>query len=196
MMRLVALACVLAGHAVAAAQAARGDAPDEANAVQVMPTNVTVGVERVRLADGEAIGLLGVSYIAELAPGWWLGPAIYGAAGGDRGGLFTWGVEGQRRWRPAPRWQLGAGLYVGGGGGAGAPVGGGLMLRPHADLLRDFGGWSAGISASQVRFPNGSIHSTQLGLLVAVNDTFAYLAPGHGGSRSTSAVPAASAQTA
>ena len=135
----------------------------------------------MRLADGEALGLLGVSYIAELAPGWWLGPAIYGACSGDRGGLFTWGVEGQRRWRPAARWQLGAGLYVGGGGGAGAPVGGGLMLRPHADLLRDFGGWSTGISASQVRFPNGSIHSTQLGLLVAVNDTFAYLAPGHGG---------------
>ncbi len=139
------------------------------------------GHRALAVADGEAIGLLGVSYIAELAPGWWLGPAIYGACSGDRGGLFTWGVEGQRRWRPAARWQLGAGLYVGGGGGAGAPVGGGLMLRPHADLLRDFGGWSAGISASQVRFPNGSIHSTQLGLLVAVNDTFAYLAPGHGG---------------
>jgi hypothetical protein len=178
--RLVVFACVLTGQAVAA-QPARGDAPLDANAVQVLPASVTVGVERLRLSKAEAVGLLGVSYIAELASGWWLGPAIYGAATGNRGGLFTWGVEGQRRWRPDARWQLGAGLYVGGGGGAGAPVGGGLMLRPHADLLRDFGGWSAGISASQVRFPNGSIRSSQLGLLVAVNDEFAYLAPEHGG---------------
>ena len=58
---------------------------------------VTVGIGRLRLADGEPLGLLGVSYIAELVPGWWLDPAIYGAFSGDRGGLFTWGVEGQRR---------------------------------------------------------------------------------------------------
>jgi hypothetical protein len=177
--RPLMLACMLAGPA--AAQPAHGDALDDANAVQVLPASVTVGMERVHLAGGEALGLLGVSYIAELAPGWWLGPAIYGAGTGERGGFFTWGVEGQHRWRPAARWQLGAGLYVGGGGGAGAPVGGGLMLRPHADLLRDFGGWSAGLSAAQVRFPNGSIRSTQLGLLLAVNDEFSYLAPGRGG---------------
>ncbi len=180
---LVALAYVLAGQAAAAVQPALADAPDGANAVQALPASVTLGFESLRLAEGETLGLLGVSYVAELAPGWWLGPSFYGAAAGTRGGLFTWGVEGQRRWRIGTQWHLGTGLFVGGGGGAGAPVGGGLMLRAHTDLLRDFDGWAGGITASQVRFPSGSIRSTQLGLLLAVSDEFSFLAPGRGGSR-------------
>jgi hypothetical protein len=43
-------------------------------------------------------------------------------------------------------------VYVGGGGGGVAMVGGGLMVRPHADLLYKFDGGTAGVSVSQVRF--------------------------------------------
>jgi hypothetical protein len=68
-------------------------------------------------------------------------------------------------------------LYVGGGGGAAAPVGSGLMLRPHVDLLADLGGWQAGLSASHVRFPDGAIRSTQLGLVVSLPDRFVSRAP-------------------
>lgn len=177
---LVAGGLAVAGEA-AADEPVRDDAAADTARVQALPSRVTVGMERLRLPGDEAVGLLGVGYVAEMAPGWWLGPALYGAATGRRGGLFIWGVEAQRRWRLDARWQLGAGLFVGGGGGAGAQVGGGLMLRPHADLMLDLGGWATGISASQVRFPSGSIRSRQLGLLVEVPVDFAFVAPGLGG---------------
>ena len=66
---------------------------------------------------GENMGLVGTTYLFELAPGWWAGPALYGAASGHRGGLLTWGAEVQRRWSIAQRWELVGGLYAGGGGG-------------------------------------------------------------------------------
>jgi hypothetical protein len=158
-------------------------AADEPVRMHSLPASALLGVERLQLPDGERMGLLGVGYVMELSPGWWAGPALYGAATGRRGGLFTWGAEVQRRWRLGEAWGLAAGFYAGGGGGAAAPVGGGLMLRPHADLMVDFGGWQAGITASHVRFPSGNIRSTQIGLQLMVEDRFAYAAPGHGGAR-------------
>lgn len=181
---LAVMAGLLAGPSRAAGTATDPTSATPMNdppVVQTLPVHLTLGFESLRLPDGERMGLLGTSYLIELAPGWWLGPALYGAAAGQRGGLFTWGVEGQRRWPLSERWALVAGLYAGGGGGGGAPVGGGLMLRPHADLMFDFGGWEAGITASQVRFPSGAIRSVQLGVLVAVQDEFVFTAPGHAG---------------
>lgn len=181
----VALIVVLAGSSwgVHAAGTAWTEAPDDSTRVRTLPASAMLGFERVRLPGGERMGLVGASYVMELSPGWWAGPAVYGAATGQRGGLFTWGGEAQRRWRIGDEWGLVAGLYVGGGGGASAPVGGGLMLRPHADLMLNLGGWQAGLTASQVRFPSGSISSTQLGVLLMVDDSFLHTAPGHAGER-------------
>ncbi|MED5620172.1 hypothetical protein [Ideonella sp. BN130291] len=151
--------------------------------MNTLPASALLGVERLELPGGERMGLVGAGYVMELRPGWWLGPAVYGAATGRRGGLFTWGAEVQRRWRLGDSFGIAAGLYAGGGGGAAAPVGGGLMLRPHADFMFDFGGWQAGLSASHVRFPSGNIRSTQLGLQLMVEDRFAFAPPGHGGER-------------
>ena len=45
------------------------------------------------------------------------------------------------------------------------------MLRPHVDLLWDFGPYALGLSLSRVRFPNGQIGSTQVGFVFdAIND--------------------------
>lgn len=179
---LAAMTCLGTVHQTAGAEEARPHSAQVTENVQTLPARLSLGFERVKLPADEKMGLLGGSYVFELSPGWWLGPAVYGAASGRRGGLFTWGAEGQRRWRLAERWELTTGMYVGGGGGASAPVGGGLMLRPHADLMFDFGRWSTGLTVSHVRFPSGSIRSTQVGWQVAVNDGFAFMAPGHGGS--------------
>lgn len=175
---LCSLAGALATPVIAAAQST--PVPDTP-ALLTLPARVTLGLERVRLPEDEGMGLLGANYLLEVTPGWWLGPALYGAATGRRGGLFTWGAEGQRRWRLDERWALAAGLYAGGGGGAGAPVGGGLMLRPHVDLMFDFGPWATGLTASQVRFPSGRIDSVQLGWQVELRSGFAFTPPGHHG---------------
>lgn len=144
------------------------------------PLAFSLGYETVRLPGGERMGLVGGSLLLEALPGWWLGPAVYGAASGERGGLFVGGVEAQRRWRFGER-QLVAGLYAGGGGGAAAPVGGGLMLRPALTLLQDLGPLQAGLSWSQVRFPSGQINSNQLGLVLSWDGRFRYAEPGRAG---------------
>jgi hypothetical protein len=140
-----------------------------------------IGFERIRLPGDERVGLLGSSYLvdAPAIPGLAIGPAVYGAVSGRRGGFFTLGGEAAWRRQLAGPFGVEVGLYAGGGGGAGAPVGGGLMLRPHLDLLWDFGPVALGLSVSRVRFPNGAIDSTQAGVVLdAIND-FRYVPASH-----------------
>jgi hypothetical protein len=176
------LAGLLAASGAAASMAAPAtEGAADGPAARAVPAELSVGAERLRLPGGEALGLVGTSFLVEPEPGsgWWVGPSLYGAASGHRGGLFTWGIEAQHRWLVAPLWSLVTGLYAGGGGGGNAPVGGGLMLRPHADLQLDLGGWSAALGLSEVDFPNGSIHSTQVGLRLAMPETLGFANPGH-----------------
>lgn len=133
-------------------------------------TSVVSGAESVRLPKNERMGLVGATMLLE-ADGWWLGPGLYGAASGERGGLFVGGAEIQRRWRLGPG-RLVAGLFAGGGGGAAAPVGGGLMVRPALSWLVDLGPFQAGFSYSAVRFPSGNISSRQAGLVASWDGEF------------------------
>ena len=149
-----------------------------------LDAELRLSVERIELPGNEKMGLLGASYLFKARPGLLVGPAMYGAISGERGGFFTFGAEGA--WRQPIVGPLDAqlGLYVGGGGGGGAPVGGGLMWRPHADLLWNFGGYRAGVSVSQVRFSNGDISSGQFGLVFSADTHFSYL-PLDGGATSS-----------
>jgi hypothetical protein len=52
------------------------------------------------------------------------------------------------------------------------------MLRPHVDLMWDFGPLRAGVSWSKVYFPNGDIDSDQVGLMLDVPMSFGYLPAG------------------
>ena len=172
-----AVACATALFIGAPARAQ--DAP----AWSQLPLSVTLGVERVALPAGERMGLVGGSLLLEAAPGWWAGPAVYGAASGRRAGLFVGGVEVQRRWQLGARLQAAAGLYAGGGGGGAAPVGDGLMLRPAASLMMDLGGWQAGLSLSGTRFAGTAIGGTQLGLVLGWDGRYRYTDDSRAGSR-------------
>ncbi|MDQ6681219.1 MAG: hypothetical protein M3Y67_09710, partial [Pseudomonadota bacterium] len=141
--------------------------------VAVPAAHARIGFERVRFPGDEPVGLLGTSYLVDVpvVDGLAIGPAVYGAITGRRGGFFTVGAEAAWRRQLAGPFGVELGLYAGGGGGAGAPQGGGLMLRPHADLLWDFGPFALGLSVSKVRFPSGRIDSTQVGFVFnAIND--------------------------
>jgi hypothetical protein len=139
-----------------------------------VPMSFTLGFETLKLPQNEHMGVLGGSLLFEAAPGWWLGPGVYGAATGQRGGFFVGGAELQKRWALGNHLTATTGFFVGGGGGGGAPVGGGLMLRPSASLLWDFGSWQTGPTVSRVSFPNGEIGSTQFGWMVGFSDRFAF----------------------
>jgi hypothetical protein len=143
-----------------------------------LPASARIGYETLTLPGDERMGLVGLSYLVEARPGLCLGPAAYGAASGQRGGFFTVGAEAALCTRLVGPLGLQAGLYVGGGGGAAAPVGGGLMLRPYANLLYDFGAFRAGVSVSSVNFPNGDIDSSQVGVVFDMPMTFGYLPVG------------------
>lgn len=146
-----------------------------------LPMSVTLGAEQLRLPGGERMGLVGGSLLFEASPGWWAGPAVYGAATGERAGLFVGGFELQRRVRLAPHLVGILGLHAGGGGGGAAPVGDGLLVRPAASLLWDFGGWQAGASLSGARFAGTDVGGTQLGLLLAWDGSFRHTDPARAG---------------
>lgn len=142
------------------------------------PAFARLGYETVTLPGDEKMGLVGMTYLVQPRQGLCLGPAAYGAASGQRGGFFTFGGEAALCTRVYGPLDVVAGLYVGGGGGAAAPVGGGLMLRPHLDLLWNFGPLRAGVSWSKVWFPNGDIDSDQVGVMLDMPLNLGYLPPG------------------
>lgn len=148
------------------------------------PAQIRLGLERTTLPGDEHVGLVGTSYLIDLGHGLHAGPAVYGAVSGRRGGLFNVGAELGWQRRIAGPLTVDLGMYAGGGGGGAAPVGGGLMLRPHVDLLWDFGPFLAGVSASRVRYPNGQVDSRQLGLVLNAKTNFRYVPRARIGERS------------
>ncbi len=138
------------------------------------PVDLRLSVETLELPGGERMGLLGGTYFFQVAPEVYLGPAVYGAATGQRGGFFTGGFDLAWKKPLTNGIFIRSGLYVGGGGGGSAAVGGGLMLRPSVELGWQGHGYSLGVTGSQVRFPNGQISSRQWGLALSFHDVFAY----------------------
>jgi hypothetical protein len=141
------------------------------------------GFEQLKLPANEMMGMLGLNYLVETLPNLYVGGAAYGAVTGQRGGFFTVGSEVAWHQKLFKQWEWETGLYAGGGGGGSATalVGGGLMLRPHVDLLWNFGGYRAGLSASKVRFPSGQISSKQLGLVFSADAKFSQLSAARSG---------------
>ncbi len=171
---LLALAAALLAARGALAQAT---APADAAVpfANTTPVLLQTRLATIHLPGHERMGLWTQSWLLE-HDGWWWGPSVAAAATGQRGGLFVLGAQAGRRWSLDAlglhdRDWLETSLYAGGGGGAGAPVGGGLMLSPAVAWLHDWGGWQAGLSWSRVSFPSGRIGSSQLGLVLQWDGT-------------------------
>ena len=170
---LNALACAAALALAAAPAHAQAPSDTTAAPVRSVDARLRLGGEAVHLPDGTRIGLVGLTELFSVGGEWWFGPGVYGAVSGRRGGLFVPGVE--VAWsHPFNEWLgVDAGLFAGGGGGANAPVGGGLMLRPHVDLvIQPFQGFYTGPTWSTVRFVNGQIDSHQFGWMFNVSSSF------------------------
>ncbi|MEO7115502.1 MAG: hypothetical protein ABIZ18_06560, partial [Caldimonas sp.] len=172
---LLALAALAVGVPARAADAV--DAATSLTGAEGRQAHVRLGFERVKFPGDEHIGLVGTTYLVDVGQdtGLSLGPAVYGAITGRRGGFFTFGGEAAWRTKLIGPLATELGFYVGGGGGGGAPQGGGLMLRPHADLLWVNDGYAFGLSVSKVKFPNGQIDSTQIGLVFDAGTDFNFV---------------------
>src|SRR5262245_35514910 len=88
------------GLALRALTSARAADP----AVRESTVDLSLGYEQLKLPGDEKMGLLGGSVLFPLGGDWWAGPAVYGAASGQRGGLFVGGAELQRRFALPWEW--------------------------------------------------------------------------------------------
>lgn len=125
--------------------------------------------------DIQNMGLLGITYYADVTPLVYAGIGGYGSITGTQGGLFVLGFGGGLHKEFWPHWWGDAGLYVGGGGGRSSLVGGGLMLRPYLGLAYSWSWARLGIHYSYVDFPSGEIHSQQIGLDLDIPCDFYYV---------------------
>ncbi len=126
----------------------------------------TIGYDPITLPEDEAMGLMHAGALFDVNRYMRLGPELYGAVSGERGGFFTVGMEGELHRELVRRLEILAGLFVGAGGGGAAPQGGGLMVRPRAALRYDLGYVSVEAGISRVWFPNGEIDSSQFAMAV------------------------------
>ena len=141
--------------------------------LESLDARTRLGAEHIRLPGGERLGLVGLTELVSVGGEWWVGPGVYAAMTGLRGGLFVPGAEVAWSHPFGDYLALDAGLFAGGGGGGNAPVGGGLMLRPHVDLvIQPWRGFYTGPTWSVVRFVNGSIDSHQFGWMFNVDTSF------------------------
>lgn len=174
---LLALVSVLAA---AGAQAQTQSPPTWSS----RPAAVEVNWTPLKLPTGERISLLGASYMVAVDDAWGVGPAVYGAAQGNYGGLFTAGFNAQWHLPIGRQSHLSAGLYAGAGGGlssASVDFGGGLMLRPELSLRTEFGNWYIGAGVAHVRFPSGNVSDTGWTVMVGHTDRFLSFSPGDAG---------------
>jgi len=133
-----------------------------------------LNIEQINLSNTEKLSWSGVTYQLEAFPHVFVGGSLYGAMTGERGGFFSLGTEVSLRHMLSDNWLTDVGVYLGGGGGGGAnvQVGGGLTFRPHLDVLYNAGAYQWGVSASHVRFPYGTVSSSQLGLSLSHSHDF------------------------
>ncbi|WP_431101495.1 hypothetical protein [Roseateles noduli] len=186
---LLLCSALLAAHVQAQAQAqAQGPAPSPViTATDSRPAAFELNWSPVKMPTGQKTAFLGAHYMVAVNEDWGLGPAAYGAAKGEFGGLFTVGFNVQRRFRITPEVHLAASLYAGAGGGVSSDkvrAGGGLMLRPELSLRGEFGNWYAGVGVSHITFPNGNgnIKDTGVAFTIGRMDRFLSFNPSDSGS--------------
>lgn len=120
--------------------------------------------ETWKLPDGERMGMSSIGLVQELSPGLAAGLRAYTATSGQRGGFITLGGVVQGRQRVLQGLDLEAEGFVGAGAGASgqALAGGGLMLRGALGVgVALPQGARLSLGVSRVRFPSGTIASTQ-----------------------------------
>ncbi|MCL5260304.1 MAG: hypothetical protein M1561_01275 [Gammaproteobacteria bacterium] len=153
--------------------------PDKNFQLSKLETNWRFNFDSVKMpSPGESnMGLLGISYLANINKWLYAGFGGYGSVTGERGGLFVLGFETGLQYEIFKNIYLSAGIYTGGGGGGSSLVGSGLMLRPRVGLAYDFKYFKIGVDLSNVRFPDGKINSTEAAINLSFPGSFFYSTP-------------------
>jgi len=126
--------------------------------IEKFPGRYRFSYEDIPVSSNEDMGTMGVHYDTKPFDAFsdvYLGFGGYGAISGDRGGFFTGGATlGLHSFLDVPNYAFDAGFFAGGGGGAVAFPGGGLMLRSHLMLEKEFDLVTLRYGLSRTDFPN------------------------------------------
>jgi hypothetical protein len=137
--------------------------------INIKKASLRGSYENVKISDTEDMGLAGLEFLFEANDNFYYGLGAYGAVDGNRGGFFVGGFTGGFKYNLFDNVYLDTGVFVGGGGGGNdAGQGGGLMLRSYAGGFYDFNDYTLGVNYSYIKFPNGTIDSSQVSLVGAM----------------------------
>lgn len=132
-----------------------------------MPVRLRFSYEGTQVDDHEQLGLFGLGFdlldIWDAVPGLYAHVGGYGAAAGERGGLFVGGFGLGWRLDLGRDLELDANAFLGAGGGGSSPQGSGLMLRESLGLeYAASARLGLRIEASNIHFPDGDIGGQQV----------------------------------
>jgi hypothetical protein len=114
------------------------------------------------------LGILGLHGHVNLTPNWYAGLGFYGGVKGESGGYFAMSLDGGYQHKiTGPLW-VNIGANIGAGGGRHTAVGGGLYVQPHAGLSWHFKRFNLGANYNWLKFTDGQIESSQIGLTLSV----------------------------
>ncbi len=126
-------------------------------------------------SDEENLSLVGINFNLHLNDWAYAGLGMYGAVGGERGGLFMLNVNTGIKTNLFSKIYLNTGLRFGGGGGANAPDGGGAYILGYFNLGYQFSKFSVESGYSYINFfDNGNIEGHQLNLAIQVPVSYNY----------------------
>lgn len=160
----LAAACLSVNAGTVCAEQVPVAAAESPSITRPVMTSWRLADETFKLPADERMGMTSATILFDVSEHMRVGPAVYAATRGQRGGFITLGVAGEWRQPISDRWATHAGLFLGAGGGrnGSSVAGGGLMLRGDLGLSYQLSpGFRMGAGVSHVKFPSGVISSTQ-----------------------------------
>lgn len=121
------------------------------------------------------MGLMGIHCNFEFSKKIYGGFNMFAAISGERGGLFTLGIEAGMKQKIYRRIYFDASLNFGGGGGDRAPVGGGAYLNPKIGASYHYPKFSLGTQYSYINFYSGKIKSAGLTCFLEIPFSLKYV---------------------
>ena len=123
------------------------------------------------------MGLTGVHYNILLNKSIYTGLGFYGSVNGERGGMFTLGMNLGIKKQITEKLFFDTGFHFGGGGGASTPDGGGAFILPHVNLGYHFKNFSTTFGYSYINFfDKGNIVSNQFRFGIQIPLSYEYSA--------------------
>lgn len=143
-------------------------------AITQQPITYQLSYQQYQMPAGvKPLGVLGLHGYVNFTRNWYAGMGVYGGVKGQSGGYFALSLDGGYT-HPivGPLW-LDAGASVGAGGGRSTDVGGGLYVHPRVGLSWHWQQMHLGVNYSWIKFTDGQVNSTQLGMTVSFPTTIA-----------------------